>query len=90
MVSYERLWACDWRASLGSTRSFIQTIFWIIAIHAMDIRKVDLNLLLVLDAMYQHQHVTRAGESLGLSQPAMSAALARLRHLLGDPLFVRK
>ena len=55
----------------------------------MDIRKVDLNLLLVLDAMYQHQHVTRASESLGLSQPAMSAALARLRHLLGDPLFVR-
>ena len=55
----------------------------------MDIRKVDLNLLLVLDAMYRHQHVTRAGESLGLSQPAMSAALSRLRQLFGDPLFVR-
>ena len=55
----------------------------------MDIKKVDLNLLLVFDAMYRHQHVTRAGESLGLSQPAMSAALARLRHLFGDPLFVR-
>ena len=48
-------------------------------IHAMDIQKVDLNLLLVLDAMYRHRHVTRAGESLGLSQPAMSAVLARLR-----------
>lgn len=58
-------------------------------IHAMDIRKVDLNLLLVLDAMYRHRHVTRAGESLGLSQPAMSAALARLRTLFADPLFVR-
>ena len=55
----------------------------------MDIRKVDLNLLLVLDAMYRHRHVTRAGESLGLSQPAMSAALSRLRVVFADPLFVR-
>ena len=58
-------------------------------IHAMDIRKTDLNLLLVFDAMHQHRHVTRAGEALGLSQPAMSAALGRLRTLFGDPLFVR-
>lgn len=55
----------------------------------MDIRKVDLNLLLVLDAMRRHRNVTRAGESLGLSQPAMSAALARLRALFDDPLFMR-
>lgn len=55
----------------------------------MDIRKVDLNLLLVFDAMCRHRNVTRAGEALGLSQPAMSAALARLRALFDDPLFVR-
>jgi DNA-binding transcriptional LysR family regulator len=55
----------------------------------MDIRKVDLNLLLVFDAMRQHRNVTRAGEALGLSQPAMSAALARLRVLFDDPLFMR-
>jgi DNA-binding transcriptional LysR family regulator len=55
----------------------------------MDIRTVDLNLLLVFDAMHKHRNVTRAGEDLGLSQPAMSAALARLRTVLSDPLFVR-
>ena len=55
----------------------------------MDIRSVDLNLLLVFDAMHRHRHVTRAGEDLGLSQPAMSAALGRLRTVLADPLFVR-
>ena len=55
----------------------------------MDIRSVDLNLLVVFDAMLQHRNVTRAGEALGLSQPAMSAAVARLRTLFNDPLFVR-
>lgn len=55
----------------------------------MDIKSVDLNLLVVFAAMMEHRSVTRAAESLGLSQPAMSAALARLRALLGDPLFVR-
>ena len=55
----------------------------------MDIRSVDLNLLVVFDAMLRHRNVTRAGEALGLSQPAMSAAVARLRALFDDPLFVR-
>ncbi len=55
----------------------------------MDIRSVDLNLLVVFDAMLQQRSVTRAAEALGLSQPAMSAALARLRVLFNDPLFVR-
>lgn len=55
----------------------------------MDIRSIDLNLLAVFDAMHRHRNVTRAGEAIGLSQPAMSAALARLRTLFGDPLFVR-
>lgn len=58
-------------------------------IHGMDIRTLDLNLLLVFDAMLAHQNVTRAGEALHLSQPAMSAAVARLRNLFDDPLFVR-
>jgi DNA-binding transcriptional LysR family regulator len=55
----------------------------------MDWRAVDLNLLVVFQAMLEHRGVTRAGEALGLSQPAMSASLARLRELIGDPLFVR-
>jgi DNA-binding transcriptional LysR family regulator len=55
----------------------------------MDIRSVDLNLLVVFDAMVEHRSVTRAGEALNLSQPAMSAAVARLRAIFDDPLFVR-
>src|SRR5580693_10611541 len=52
-------------------------------------RAIDLNLLVVFDAMMQERNVTRAGERLGLSQPAMSHALTRLRHMLKDDLFVR-
>jgi DNA-binding transcriptional LysR family regulator len=55
----------------------------------MDMKGIDLNLLVVFDAMVEHRSVTRAGEAIGLSQPAMSAAVARLRTLFGDALFVR-
>ena len=55
----------------------------------MDIRSLDLNLLVVFDAMVEHRSVTRAGEALNLSQPARSAAVGRLRPLFGDPLFVK-
>ncbi len=50
---------------------------------------VDLNLLVVLDALLDERHVTRAARRVGLSQPATSHALARLRALLDDPLLVR-
>lgn len=53
------------------------------------LRGVDLNLLPVLEALLRHRNATRAGEEVGLSQPAMSRALGRLRHLLDDPLLVR-
>lgn len=55
----------------------------------MNIADLDLNILLVFDAMMLHQNVSRAGQALNLSQPAMSAALAKMRLQLGDPLFVR-
>lgn len=55
----------------------------------MDISRVDLNLLPVFEALHETQSVTRAAHRLGLSQSAMSAALARLRAVLDDPLFVR-
>ena len=55
-----------------------------------DLRRIDLNLLVILDALLTEQHVTRAAERLHLSQPAVSHALARLRDLLGDPLLVRQ
>lgn len=50
---------------------------------------IDLNLLPLLDALITEKHVTRAGERVGLSQPAASRGLARLRDLLDDPLLVR-
>ncbi|HEX3688314.1 MAG TPA: LysR family transcriptional regulator [Solirubrobacteraceae bacterium] len=54
-----------------------------------DLAGVDLNLLVALDALLSEGSVTRAGERLSLSQPAMSAALGRLRRQLGDELLVR-
>jgi DNA-binding transcriptional LysR family regulator len=50
---------------------------------------IDLNLLIVFDAVMQTRNLTRAGRRLGLSQPATSHALARLRGMLHDELFVR-
>jgi DNA-binding transcriptional LysR family regulator len=50
---------------------------------------IDLNLLVVFDALMRDRSVTRAGQRMGLSQPAMSHALTRLRHMLKDELFVR-
>ena len=55
----------------------------------MDISSLDLNLLRVFDAVFRHGSVSRASQELGLSQPAASQAVTRLRQLLGDPLFER-
>src|SRR6185437_16596506 len=60
-----------------------------IFIHGMDIRAVDLNLLKAFAALDSERAVTRAAGRIGLSQPAMSHALSRLRGLFGDDLFVR-
>lgn len=57
--------------------------------HQMNLAGVDLNLLPALEALLRLRNVTRAASEVGLSQPAMSRALARLRDLLGDPLLVR-
>src|SRR5262245_85902 len=55
----------------------------------MDIRSVDLNLLIALDMLLTECSVTRAASRLALSQSATSAALARLRTLCNDPLLLR-
>ena len=54
-----------------------------------DLRRVDLNLLIVFETLMHERSVTRAAEKLFLGQPAISAALGRLRGLFDDPLFVR-
>jgi DNA-binding transcriptional LysR family regulator len=55
----------------------------------MNISRVDLNLLVYLDVLLRECNVTRAAEELGISQPAMSNSLRRLRDLFDDPLLVR-
>jgi DNA-binding transcriptional LysR family regulator len=60
-----------------------------VSMQAIDVRAVDLNLLKAFDALMTERAVTRAGARIGLSQPAMSHALTRLRAVFRDPLFVR-
>ena len=55
----------------------------------MNLSKIDLNLLVVLDALLSEQNVTRAAARIGLSQPAMSSALGRLRNMFDDQLLSR-
>jgi len=55
-----------------------------------NLSRIDLNLLVVLEAIASEGGVSRAAEKLNLTQPAISHALARLREALGDPLFVRQ
>lgn len=55
----------------------------------MNIDDVDLNLLRLFDAIYTRQKISMAADALGISQPAASQGLARLRTMLADPLFVR-
>src|SRR5438309_1834358 len=68
-----------------SMKSIVHMLF----IRWMDIRAVDLNLLKAFDALVSQRNVTRAASHIGLSQPAMSHALSRLRDLFRDDLFVR-
>ncbi|WP_229721991.1 LysR family transcriptional regulator [Marinobacterium nitratireducens] len=55
----------------------------------MNLRKVDLNLLVILEVLLEERHVTRAAERLDMSQPAVSRALQRLRETFADPLLVK-
>ena len=55
----------------------------------VDLRQLDLNLLVTLDALLETSSVTRAAARLGVGQPATSHALGKLRDLFGDPLLVR-
>jgi DNA-binding transcriptional LysR family regulator len=56
---------------------------------SINLSAIDLNLLVIFDALMQERHVTKTARRLSLSQPAVSHALARLRHMLRDELLVR-
>ena len=55
----------------------------------LNLRSIDLNLLPVFEAVMETRQYSKAAERLAMSQPAMSAAVQRLRDTLNDPLFVR-
>ena len=55
----------------------------------MNIYSKDLNLLVILFVLLEEKNLSAAAKRLGLSQPAMSHALNRLRNMMGDPLFTR-
>lgn len=59
---------------------------YIVCMREVNLRRIDLNLLVVLEALLEERSVTRAAGRLGMSQPAVSRALSRLRKLLGDVL----
>lgn len=55
----------------------------------MNLEHIDLNLLVYIDVLLRERNVTRAANALGITQPAMSNSLKRLRDTFGDPLLVR-
>src|SRR5258707_2107095 len=74
---------------MAAPAAFFQSIMSMIYIRSMNLAALDLNLLVALDALLLEANVSRAAMRIGLSQPAPSHALQRLRDLLGDPLLVR-
>jgi len=58
-------------------------------IHEVNVDRFDLNLLIYLDVLLRERSVTKAAHALGITQPAMSNGLKRLRELFGDPVLVR-
>jgi len=54
----------------------------------INLRSIDLNLLTVFEAVYEEQSQIKASERIGMTQPAISHALSRLRHIMGDRLFI--
>ncbi len=74
---------------LGPGLAFTYCMFDIRPMRQVNLRAVDLNLLVLLDLLIEHRSVTTAAVAANMSQPAMSRALGRLRGLLGDPLLAR-
>ncbi|MGY4411493.1 hypothetical protein ACVWW4_003229 [Bradyrhizobium sp. LB7.1] len=74
---------------IAAGSKFFKSIADMISIRVMNLNSLDLNLLTALDALLREASVSRAALRIGLSQPAASHALQRLRDIFGDPLLVR-
>ena len=74
---------------VGPGSLFVKLMWLMIFISFMNVRDVDLNLLRVFDGVLRARSVTAASAELGMTQPAVSNALGRLRGLFSDSLFVR-
>ncbi len=61
----------------------------VLDIYTMNTRKFDYNLLVIFEAVLKEGSVSAAADAIGLTQPAVSSSLARLRAIVGDPLFIR-
>lgn len=77
------------RDHIAARLTLLQSQYYGSDIVMPNIKKIDLNLLVVLDALLDERNVTRAAARLGYTQPTISGMLTRLRDLFGDPLFVR-
>lgn len=75
---------------MGRPYLFVIWMFMSVFIHCMNVRGIDLNLLVVFEALMKERSVSRAAHQIGLSQPATSNALGRLRQVFDDPLLVRR
>ncbi|MCC8396858.1 LysR family transcriptional regulator [Paraburkholderia sp. MMS20-SJTR3] len=73
---------------MDKNRYRVKSSIYCSTIQLTDTRRIDLNLLVTLEALLAEQNVTRAARRLHLSQPAVSAQLVRLRDLFGDPLLI--
>jgi len=76
-------------AIIARIPAFFQSMRGIVYLRRMNLTALDLNLLVALDALLAETSVGRAAQRIGLSQPATSHALRRLREAIGDPLLVR-
>ena len=76
------------RGSFGCVEPSVKSRMQSATIHRVDTRRLDLNLLVTLEARLVEQNVTKAAARLHLSQPAVSAQLRRLRDVFDDPLLI--
>lgn len=77
---------CEYQCKPGVASCWNRSLALVPKLQDMRFNKLDLNLLVALDALLAERNISRAGERLHLSQPAMSNALARLRNFFGDEL----